>query len=730
MNAGSTRKSAYLGAVIFALAAFPIQAADRLIEEIIVTAQKREQTQLEVPLSMQSFSGAALEEQGIHTLDDIIEQIPGGLLLYEGTPGSISVHMRGSGATSIFGDSTIGFYVDETPFSIPNLQVAPPPNLLYDLERVEVLRGPQGTLYGQGSMGGTIKYVSRQPDLERFAFKAQANASDTQGGDGNYRADAVLNIPIVEDKFGLRVLVGYDEVGGFASVPDLDSGDEGRDSTVVRVKALWRATDNLDVTASVLNYSADQQFPTLFVSADPPLLPPSGGFVPDNGTDTEIYSLLLDWDLGFASLISSSSLYDNTSALSVGGTLELPIIAPGLGVGFLPFKQIAEYGNQVFAQEVRLVSATDGPLNWIVGGFYTTGDSELNVELSLDFTQADPANPPFLLAVLAAIESQSLQTIDTDAFALFGELSFELLDGKLVPLVGLRYFEDDRATVERFTGIDFLLGPLVDHPITSDQLFDSVNPRFNLSYYPDDDTTLYANVAKGFRSGTVQLQAQVAALTISGIVGSQLIEPDTVWTYEAGVKKELADGALVLQGALYYSDWQDLQSLYTTLTGVNSVVQLGDVDIFGVEWDFGWQANENLRLGLNGAYTNSEFGELDPVLAAGIPQAEKGNRVPFTPNWTTNVNATYTRPLANTGLDAFGYLSYTYRDGAINYTLQEGEDSHDLTFRLGVQAERWSAYFFAENLLNQDDILLYPTITFFNVPYPRKLGLAVSFNFE
>ncbi len=730
MFARSTRLAACLVGLVPALCVVPAQAAERIVEEVIVTAQKREQNQLEVPLTMQSFDGAAIEEQGIYGLEDIIERIPGGILLYEGTPGTTSVHMRGSGATSVTGDNTIGFYVDDTPFSVPNLQAAPPPNLLYDLERVEVLRGPQGTLYGQGSMGGTIKYVSRQPDLERFTFKAQANASGTQGGDGNYRADAVLNIPVVEDTFGIRILAGYDETGGFASVPDLEGYDEGRDSNVLRIKALWRATENLDVTASVLTYSSDQQFATLFISDDPPLLPPSGGFIPDNGADTDIYSLHIDWDLGFASLIGSSSIYDNNYALSAGGALELPVIAPGLGVGFLPFKQVYETDVDVFAQELRLVSATEGPLNWIVGGFYSAAESDLGIELSLDFTQADPANPPFLLAVLAAIESQSDQTIDTDAYALFGEVSYELMGGKLVPLLGLRYFEDDRSALERFTGIDLLLGPLVDHPIVSEQTFDSLNPRFNLSYYPDDTTTVYANVAKGFRSGTVQLQAQIAALTISGIVANQLIEPDTVWTYEAGVKKELLDGALTMQGAVYYSDWQDLQSLYTTLTGVNSVVQLGDVEIMGVEWDFGWQPGENVRLGLNGAYTNSEFGTLNPVFAAGIPQAEEGNRVPFTPEWTVNASAVYTPPLGDTGLDGYGYLSYTFRDSAINYTMQEGADSHDLTLRLGVQAERWGAYFFAENLLNQDEVLLYPTITFFNVPYPRKLGVAVSVNLE
>ena len=724
------RGSVSFGILALILTTTPARGEQGLMEEVIVTASKREQSQLDVPLSVQTFGGATIEEQGIYTLDDIIRQIPGGISIGAFNTGTVAVHMRGSGGSSVTGESTIGYYVDETAFSVPNIQLAPPVNLLYDLERVEILRGPQGTLYGQGSMGGTIKYVSRKPDLERFTFKAQANGSNTDGGDANYRVDAVANMPIVEDTFGIRLLVGYDEEGGFGIVPDAD-GDEGHDSSVVRLTGLLRASENLDINFSILNYGANQEFLNFFSSHKPPSLGVSAGFVPDNGHDTDIYSLVFDWDLGFANLISSSSTYDTSYTLSIGGGLDLAGIAPGIGVGVLPFKQIWESGSEVFTQELRLVSNSDGPVDWIVGGFFTDSEQNNIVVIDVDLDAADPANPAWLLGAFAGIESDSKVGIDSKAFAFFGEISIDLLDGKLVPLVGARYFEDDRSTLERFTGVDATLGAVVDYPVGSARTFDNVSPRFNLSYYPNDATTLYANAAMGFRSGTQQLLAQVAGLTLSGIEGAkQMIDPDEVWTYELGAKREFADGSLVLQGAVYLSDWEDLQSLFTTVTGINSVVQLGDIDIFGVEWDLLWRATDSLLLGMNGAFTESEFADLDPVTSAGIPQAEEGNDVPFTPKWTANVFATYSRPIGGKGLNSYAYLGYSFRSSAINYTLQEGSPRRDMTLRLGVQGDQWSVYLYSENLLNQDDIMLWPVSTYMNLPYPRKVGLAVSFDTE
>ena len=133
---------------------------------------------------------------------------------------------------------------------------------------------------------------------------------------------------------------------------------------------------------------------------------------------------------------------------------------------------------------------------------------------------------------------------------------------------------------------------------------------------------------------------------------------------------------------------------------------------------------------MNGAFTESEFADLDPVISAGIPQAEEGNDVPFTPKWTTNVFATYSRPIGGKGLNSYAYLGYSFRSSAINYTLQKGSPRRDMTLRLGVQGDQWSVYLYSENLLNQDDIMLWPVSTYMNLPYPRKIGLAVSFDME
>ena len=678
-----------------------------MYEEIIVTAQKREQRLMDVPISFQAFDGQQLETRGLGDLTRFINEIPGASTNLAWSPSITQVQLRGTGVTGAQGSAVVGFYVDEVPFIIPNAQLAPISNM-YDLERVEVLRGPQGTLWGLGSMGGTIRYITPDPDTSKFGAKLRTTVSDMEDGDTGYAVDGMLNIPLADDVFGIRLSGGIDDFSGFSESPDFPGEEDinGGETSNVRIKALWNASDDVRLTASYWRIETDQGFNNVVETLEPPVVSSSGGFRGFSEGESDQFNVTLDWSLGFADLVATSTNLEYLGSF-------------GLGFGAPPFNGdlVSTTDAESFAQEIRLVSNSDGPHSWIVGVFYNDATASFDNDLSFAL--------PFLQALAG---SDSILEINSESIAIFGEMSYELMDGKLVPLIGLRYFEDDRdfsETAILFAGTPNQLPPTVESDSAS---FDSWNPRFNLSYYPNDNSTLYFNAAKGFRSGSQQTAIQVLAAGLDGLNAEQAIKDDSIWSYELGGKFSLVDIGLTLELAAYLSEFNDVQVQYTSSLGIISTITGGDSEVLGLEAAMNWRTPvEGLSFQLNIGVLETEWTSVKSAVGTAVSGITEGESVPFTPEWSYMIAAELLRPVGR--FTGYGYLSYSKRDSQFDFGLLESAEVEDLSARVGLQADRWEAYLFADNITDdRGPILVSPGPTSNYSNFPRRIGLALHLN--
>lgn len=676
------------------------------LEEVLVTASKREQSLLVVPSSLQAFSGEDLERAGLSDIGELTQRIPGASVVSKSGAGFETIQLRGISSGTV-GDATVGFYIDELAFGVPNLQLVPPSRLI-DLERVEVLRGPQGTLYGQGSMGGTIKLITSQPDPDAFLAKLALEGSQTEDGGSNYAVDAAVNLPIT-DSLALRLSGGVEELSGWAT--SLDTGEEeinDSESTNFRAKLGWTPSENLTVTASYWIIENDQDFSNLLTTAEPATI--FTGRAEDSWIETsaDLYSLFISYDLGFATLESGTSYTDYELAFDLGFGVPL---APGLNVSLI---NQSSFPTETFNQELRLVSNNEGGLNWIVGAFYT--DATIDSDIELFFTpDLGGALPPLL---------DDLGTIDSESYSLFGEVSKDFLDGFMTGLIGVRYFEDDRSA----RGTSLLTGVIPGMSET----FDSVNPRFNLAIRPFEDGMLFVDITKGFRSGTIQTPGQALLPSLVGIDTGIVIDPDELWTYELGAKWSLADGAFIVDAAVYFTDWSDIQIPFDAVgTGLVSVMNGGDAEITGLDLGIVWLTPiEGLSFQATANFNDTEIVKSDAALAATLPTLAEGSMIPGVPETSYFLAGDYRRPLGSTGFDLYGQLSYAYRDEQID--LASGivsDDIENLGLRVGVERDSWELYLFGDNLTDNRGPSV-AALTTVQTPYPRRIGLQLNYRFE
>jgi iron complex outermembrane recepter protein len=672
--------------------------------EIVVTAQKREQNLSDVPAAIQAISGETLERRGTRSLSQLVDFIPGASIVSKSAPGFETIQIRGISSGTV-GDATVGYYIDDVVFSIPNLQLAPPSRLL-DLERTEVLRGPQGTLYGNGAMGGLIRLITTAPDTNNFAVKALGELSGTDGGGTNYAFDGALNVPLASEKAGLRISGGYERLSGFA---DGAAGNNlnGIDSWNVRGKLLLKPTENVDVTLSIWHINNRQDYSNNLVSVDPPRVPNTFGVV-DPGVETvaTFYSGAIKWDLGSVSLETGTSYIDHRltidnvvqSSLAVAPSVVLPI-----GI-----RNASNFATTSFSQEVRLVSNGDGPFNWIVGGLYT--NATITSDIDVNLRGLGPV-VPFLFVSDAPLK--------TENYAIFGEVSYSLFDGKLIPLVGLRYFNDKRSASGATT-----FGGVTSNDSGS-ATFDALSPRFNLTFKPNDDALFYANIARGFRSGTIQTSAQAQLAQLSGVNTGVIINEDSLWTYEAGTKLSLSDGFYV-DASVYYTDWSNIQIPFNTPFGLPSVVNGGDARIYGIDFGLNWRTPlDGLTVQAVANFNSAEFKNINPQLAGISPTAKNGERLPGVPKNNFSIGGTYRTPLSDK-LDLNLYGAYAFRNSQTDLASGlAGGQIDNLTVRVGLETDHYRLDVFADNLTNEKGPLLQ-TPTAVQAIYPRRIGASVT----
>ena len=670
------------------------------LEEIVVTATKRgESLLIDVPLAIQAFSQSTLDKKLIRELQDLVTAIPGASQLSQVGSSSQVFSIRGSGAGGAVGDGLVGYYIDDVSYGIPNFQGSPPIRF-FDLDRVEVLRGPQGTLYGQGSMGGTIVYRTRDPDLSQFSARGGLGVSMSEDAeDLNYEIFGAVSIPLAEDKLALGLSAGNNVRAGYADAyggatptgqPFREDANE-IENTDYRVDLLWEPNERLRVRAQHWNFRAKQGYIQMLTSVEPPLLLNQGTFVGFEEGNNNLSSLTISYDFNNVTLTNAAG-YQDTSPNEFGLGLD---IGPPLGVGSLVLGNTAKS----FVNELRLRSNTDHPLQWLAGASYR--DAEGAFHSVLDFPEAE-----FYLV--------TENTTETESLAFFGELSYEFFDGKFVPLVGLRYYEDERS------GIDVTNGTVDEaNP-------DVMNWHVNLAFYPYDSTTFFFNSGTGFRSGIIQSETQAAAAITDGIPASTGLEPDELTSFELGVKTLLVNGALQLNASIYKIFYEDYQGSFTTSIGLSSFANFGDAESTGLDLEIGWDTPiEGLSLAFSGNVNNSEYTDVVPGFSAALPAVSNGERLINTPAYNWRADIDYSSPPGPSGWEMIAHASAAQTDGLYLVDQRKFETWETYSLSLGVRKGRYEITLSGENLSDYRGPVTSNGPTLFAGPYPRTIGIRV-----
>jgi outer membrane receptor protein involved in Fe transport len=678
-------------------------ASDTAVQEVVVTAQLRAQSLMQVPQAVQAVQGAVLERNGISDLKEAVSLVPGASMPAEISAGTETYQIRGVAAGQTIGDSTVGFYLDNFAFSIPGLPFAPSAGL-YDVQRLEVLRGPSGTLYGQGSLGGTVKVLTNDPDPSQFSGSYLVSGSGTSGGGPNASADAMINVPLFDGTVAIRGVIGFDRLGGYVYIPHLNLKNANDSNNYNgRLKIFFTPNDKLKVLLSYFHDYVEQGFTNRMDSYNPPAANDTG--LGNSPLEYSVYNGDIHYDLGFADFLSSTGyLYEHTGLLALGSQ-------PAFGN-----YNITENSNaKSLQEELRLTSKSVGFFNWVVGGFYRDA-SYFNAQ---NFTVSIPS-----------FTSLSNDTTYSKSWAVYGEGSLNLFGGKLVPTVGGRYFSDDRRLAENSENIVYgnpnvIQGPFIESDSGHNSAF---SPRFNLAYHPSPDLTIYAEVAKGFRSGAIQGQAAVAALALLDVKAQTALGPDTLWNYEGGAKWRLFDRRLQLEVAGYYFDWSQAQLQYSP-AGLSSIITAGDVDGRGVDLTANYVTPlHGLTLQVAGNLNSTTLTNVPAAVSAPLPWLGGGNQIPGAPRASGSVVVDYRHSLPN-GWSWLFNGRYYYRGhqrdivtGAQSAALDDGY------IRIGVDTGPATIFLFCDNVSDDRGPASVDSGRYV-IPYPRTVGVSVQGHF-
>lgn len=674
------------------------QSADQ-VDDIVVTALKTGEQQLDrVPLAIQAFSEETLKDRGVRDGADLMQLIPGASQAQEIGAGYRVFSFRGSGAGGPVGDGMIGYYLDDTPFGVPNFQAAPPVQY-FDLEQVEVLRGPQGTLYGSGSMGGTIIYRTRNPSLDHFTAQAEGEVSTTaNASDPNYRIAGAVSIPIIQDVLGIRLSGGYDHRQGYN---DIYSGAptgtprETDANTVVaedlQAVVLWRPNDDTSVRLRAWKFSTDQDYLNVMNSIDPPYASFQGDVVGYDRRRSEYYSSTITHDFENFTLTNATSYQ---KSLPGGFQVGLNLGAP-LGIGTLNNGGDADS----FVNEFRLATSGDGPLHAVGGVFYQKAEGLYTFDI----------NFPTL-----NIAGQTITR--TENASIFSEISYDLMGGKLVPLIGLRYFRDTRSSDSISNGV----------AVSSESKPDKVTWRANVAYYPNDDWMVFVNAGTGFRSGILQSQAQADAVIADGVPSAIALTPDELLNLEVGTKGTLFDGALRLATSVYQIEYTNLQSAFNTSIGLAAFANLGDTRTRGIDIEASWDTPvDGLTLGVIGNVNDSKFTDVNPQFEAANPRFGNGEKLINTPPYNWRLDANYDRNFGKYDFFANASMTALGRNKIGDATVDTLDPYQLYRAAVGIRWDQYELRLFGENLSDERGPTAANGPTLLAGPRPRTVGVTL-----
>ena len=660
-------------AVVPLIACAPAVAADTpadsdQLAEIVVTAQKRTESLQAVPLSITTFGTQELKDRAVESFMDYATSVPN---LGFGASGDGAANSRTISIRGVSGDNTTGFYLDETP-----LPDSLDPRIV-DINHIEVLRGPQGTLYGARSMGGTVRLLTNQPDTEDYFASVHAGISSTQHTQApNYVTDGVVNLPLIRDTLGLRAVGFFDrEAGFFKRQFPITPGDTAL-ATVKDVgrsvvhggslSLLLKLNDALSITPRILHQeTAYNGFP--FADATATNLSPTN-FVqsrlfndPEGGSDRwTLYSLGIRYSLPLGELVSSTSYFDRRviEREDESDVVSLFFYTPA---GLPPVEsQITEIKPlHRFVQEVRFASQLQGPWQFVAGTYFSATNGQSTPGLY----------PPTTVPGLTGVSGYPGDLFFYQNYpssirepAVFGEVSLAATS-RLKLTAGARWYEikSTASGTEQGAAVGTVV---IDAPSTLTEV--GVNPKFQADYRVTPDAMVYATAAKGFRPGglvptvpsaeALGCPAQLAALGLTTRQTHQY-QSDSLWNYELGAKTAWLDNRLTLNADVFYIDWKNIQQQILLGCGFQFRTNAGAAKSQGTELEVHARPLHGLDISGGVGYQHAVItkagagGEQSPL--------QPGDRVYQVPEWTANTSLTYTIPLSSR-FSLVNNLTYSY----------------------------------------------------------------------
>lgn len=728
------------------------------LQEVVVTATKRSESAQDVPISVQALNEVALAEQGITDIVQLAASVPG-LSLADGGPGYRTLYIRG--VASEYGSAgTTGVYIDEAfvpPGGIVQTIVEP---MYFDIDRIEVLRGPQGTLFGGSSMGGTVRFITRQPDLQKFAAAAGSEMSFTENGGFNYEVNGLVNVPLVDDRVALRIATAYRDKDGYIDKLIGDFSDPQRQGvgpirkidnvndekfSAARVVLAVRATDRFDIKPSFLYQKTESESFGAFDN-------PPAQYDQRRSVDVaepiqdelKLGNLTLNYRWDAVELLSSTSYSRRDAGFKedASDSTEETVLPDFYGLPRGLFFNSTYDGareEESFQEELRLSSAGEGRLEWVAGLYYD------------DYSQANSFDwliPGFSERVFPVPNDNfygGRTSLDRTQKAVFAEVDWHVLE-RLTATVGLRWYEFETETQSFDRDGELNGGPLPDKPMLSSKE-NGVSPRFSLAY-DFGEKLIYATASRGFRPGgpnspvpgsasgsTCVDEYRASGIGISDNGDVAPYESDELWNYEIGAKTSWADNRFIVNAAAYRMDWNDLQSLFLPPCFFAATVNFGKARLQGVEVDYRLAVTDALELSGGINYNNAEIVEDAPALGV-----FDGDPLQNAPEWGGSFTARYAFNLL--GSDAYALTTARYVDNSFRSfdhsdprTFQE---SYTLVgARTGFRKNAWDVSLFADNLTDETPGVFHFISSFFGTAshtrmFPirgRTVGISVRKDF-
>jgi iron complex outermembrane recepter protein len=698
--------------------------------EIVVTAGKREELVQRVPGAITALTGVSLDRQNVAELKDYVALVPGLSTSAGAQPGFGQIVIRGITTGHNQASPTVGFYVDDVPITA-NGPIAQGASIAFDpdlgdIARIEVLKGPQSTLYGAGSLGGLIKIVTNEPDFSHVSGDVRMGVQDTDGGDVGGGARATINVPITNN-LAIRAVGYYRHDGGFTDndISGKKNVDDS-DSYGGRVTLLYKPTDRFDIKLMGIIQNIDSK-DAAYVMVDANGKPIGSRYGQSTYTaePSDVRYRLIDaninYDFGFAKLTSTSSYaYENANqtydySTSYGGYFNL----------FPEYRVPAEFPfiTKKFSQEVRLASPNSHHLEWMIGGFYTHESDQANT----DITVVDPttgAQEPLPLGNFYTTNFFSKYR----EYAVFANATYYIAPS-LDVAGGIRYSHNDQDYINLRTGT--FCGSCITRSGSSS---DSAKTyQFTVRWRPAKGINLYAKAASAYRPGG-------PVIALPGAGGPTSYQADHLWNYEVGAKTSFANGHVLLDVSGYHIDWTDIQ-LNGQVGGLTVIQNGGKATSDGAEASITVIPTQGLTFGANFSYDKAKLKSV-PAGVTLVTHARAGDTLPYTPKITMAVTADYDFPLTDKVRGLLGATG-TFQDS------KEASFSADplnmkipsyaaLNLRAGIEFDRYEVLLHIDNVTNSFGIISsanWEITASQRLPFmasvirPRTFGATVSAKF-